>query len=275
MHISLKGIVAAAALALTACGNVSHNVGKDGGSAGELVWPTPESATPMHKGGTFPQLDALRAVHAGMNKQQIAKLIGYPHFEEGVWGVREWNYVFNFRDADSDQVTVCQFKILFDEQKLAGSFYWKPQDCSRYTKPSVPSEGGSKPTEQVMTLSADALFRFDHYARADITDDGRGQLDRLAEALIAEQDRIVRIHVIGYTDRIGGDAYNQTLSQRRADTVTAYLVEQHIPSDVIDAEGRGKLDPVVQCPDDESRNTLIACLAPNRRVTVRVETRGH
>ena len=262
-------------LLLAGCGNVSQGVAKDGSGAQQLVWPAPEAVTPMHHGGTFPELAALRAVHAGMNKQQIAQLIGYPHFEEGIWAVREWNYVFNFRDADSDRVSVCQFKILFDHDKLARSFYWKPEDCARYMNPPAPTPGPvSTATEQVTTLSADALFKFDRYSRADITDGGRAQLDHLAEALLAEQDHLVRIHVLGYTDRLGSDAYNQTLSQRRADTVASYLVEKHVPSDRIESDGRGKSDPVVQCPDDQSRTALIACLAPNRRVMVRVETRG-
>jgi OmpA-OmpF porin, OOP family len=276
MHISLKGMVAAVVLALvlSACGNVSHNVAKDGSSAGQLVWPAPGDVTPMHKGGTFPDPAAVRAVQPGLNKQQIAQLIGYPHFDEGVWGVREWNYVFNFRDPATQQVTVCEYKILFDEHKLARSFYWNPEDCSRFIKQVAPSDANPNPAEQVTTLSADALFRFDRYARADITDGGRGQLDRLAESLLAERDRITHVHVIGYTDRLGSDAYNQTLSQRRADTIAAYLVERHVPSDLIDAQGRGKADPVVQCPDGQSRSALIACLATNRRVLVRVETRG-
>ena len=262
-----------ACLLLVGCGNVSHGIAKDGSGAQQLVWPAPEDVTPMHRGGTFPEIAALRAIHAGMNKQQIAVLIGYPHFEEGIWDVREWNYLFNFHDADSDRVTVCQFKILFDEKKLARSFYWKPEDCSHYMMQPALAPVGSAP-EQVTTLSTDALFKFDRYSRADITDDGRAQLDHLAEALLAEQNRIVRIHVLGYTDRLGSDAYNQTLSQQRADTVTAYLIERHVPSDLIGAEGHGKSDPVVQCPDDKSRNTLIACLAPNRRVVVRVEMHG-
>lgn len=273
-----KAVMSTLAISLLTIGlvgcNVSHGIAKDGSGAQQLVWPSPQDVTPIHRGGTFPDPAAVRAVRAGMNKQQIAQLIAYPHFEEGVWGVREWNYVFNFRDADSDQVTVCQFKILFDGENLARSFYWKPEYCSRYINPPATVTPVSKTTEQVTTLSADALFKFDRYSRADITDGGRGQLDQLAEALLAEQSRIARIHVQGYTDRLGSDAYNQTLSQRRADTVAAYLIEKHVPSDLIDAEGHGNSDPVVQCPGDQSRNTLIACLAPNRRVLVRVEIRG-
>lgn len=261
------------ALGMSACGNVSRNVAKDGSNAQELVWPKTDDVTPMHRGGTFPELDHLRQLHAGLNKRQISQLIGWPHFEEGVWGVREWNYVFNFRDGDSDRVTVCQYKILFDQDKLARSFYWKPEDCARFVNPPPPPlPAPAAATKQETVLSADALFAFDRYALADITDGGRGQLDRLAEHLHAEQDRITHIDVVGYTDRLGSDDYNQTLSQRRAETVAKYLAAKGVSSDLIHAEGRGEAEPVVQC-SDQARSTLIACLAPNRRVVVRVDTR--
>lgn len=266
-------IAALLAIGLSACGNVSRDVAKDGSNARELVWPKPDDVTPMHHGGTFPELAALRQMHADLNKQQIANLIGYPHFEEGVWGVREWNYVFNFRDGPSDRVTVCQFKILFDENKLARSFYWKPEECSRYMAASEPHAVETKATKQDIMLSADALFVFNRSSMADITDGGRAQLDHLVGELLAEQDRITHIQVLGYTDRLGSDAYNQLLSEQRAETVATYLSTHGVPSILIVAEGRGKFESVVSCPDKE-RHALIACLAPNRRVVVRVEARG-
>jgi len=266
-------IAALLAIGLSACGNISRDVAKDGSNARELVWPKPDGVTPMHHGGTFPELAALRQMHADLNKQQIANLIGYPHFEEGVWGVREWNYVFNFRDAPSDRVTVCQFKILFDENKLARSFYWKPEECSRYMAASEPHAVETKATKQDIMLSADALFVFNRSSMADITDGGRAQLDHLVGELLAEQDRITHIQVLGYTDRLGSDAYNQLLSEQRAETVATYLSTHGVPSILIVAEGRGKSESVVSCPDKE-RHALIACLAPNRRVVVRVEARG-
>ena len=270
--LALVALLACMSL-LAGCGNVSRNVAKDGTGAQELVWPKPDDVTPMHRGGTFPELDHLRQVHAGLNKQQIAQLIGYPHFEEGVWGVREWNYVFNFRDADSGQVTVCQFKVLFDHDKLARSFYWKPEDCARYMNPPPPPVAATeaKAQKQETTLSTDALFAFDRYSLKDITDGGRAQLDALASHLLDEKDRIAHVDVVGYTDRLGSDAYNQVLSQRRAETVAQYLAGKGVPRDLIGAEGKGKAEPVVQCAD-QARSKLIACLAPNRRVVVRVDT---
>jgi outer membrane protein OmpA-like peptidoglycan-associated protein len=264
--------VAMLALQLSACGNVSRHVAEDGASAQQLVWPKPSEVTPMHRGGTFPALGALRQVHAGLNKQQISQLIGWPHFEEGVWGVREWNYVFNFRDGDTDQVTVCQFKILFDRDKLARSFYWQPEDCARYMHPPAPPAAVSKTSEQEITLSTDALFAFDRYSLEDITDGGRAQLDHLAARLLDQKERIVHIRVDGYTDRLGSDEYNRLLSQRRADTVAKYLAARGVPEGLLAAQGHGKADAVVQCAQ-QARGKLIACLAPNRRVVVRVDAR--
>src|SRR5581483_2403108 len=176
MKLSSTGKVvflALLAMGLSACGNVSRNVAKDGSNAQELVWPKTDDVTPMHRGGTFPELDHLRQLHAGLNKRQISQLIGWPHFEEGVWGVREWNYVFNFRDGDSDRVTVCQYKILFDQDKLARSFYWKPEDCARFVNPPPPAPAPvSKAQKQETTLATDALFAFDRYSLKDITDGG-------------------------------------------------------------------------------------------------------
>lgn len=272
MHMSWKQITLAVTvtLALTACGNVSHNVAKDGHSAGELVWPIPDSVTPMHKGGTFPNLSNLRHVRAGLNKQQVSDLIGYPHFSEGVWGVREWNYVFNFRRPDSDEITVCQYKVLFDEDKLARSFYWKPESCAAFLEEQKPAGLPKEETSQRFTLSADALFAFGKAELADTTPEGKEALANLVAALHERTDKVRSIHIAGYTDRLGSEAYNQQLSERRARAVMNALVKEGLPSTKIVADGLGERDPVKDCPDGP-RAQLVACLAPNRRVEIRVE----
>lgn len=254
-------------LGVSACGNVSRNVANDGHTASKLVWPAPEAATPMHKGGTFPNLANLRQLHAGLNKQQVSALIGYPHFSEGVWSVREWNYLFNFRKAGTDEVTVCQYKVLFDENKLAQSFYWKPESCAALLEQSPPIASASPaPVEEKRVLSADAVFGFDKGSVADISPEGRDELDKLAGELRGSD---AKIHIAGYTDRLGAAAHNQSLSQHRADAVRDYLASRGIPANRMTSEGRGEADPVKDCPNG-SRAQLIACLAPNRRVEVTV-----
>lgn len=270
MGISLRkcAVLTAALLAagaLAGCGSLSHGITKDGTHAQQLVWPKPSDTIALHRGGTFPNLDNLRQVQAGLGKDQIIALIGPPHFNEGFAGVREWNYVFNFRGADGN-VTQCEYKILFDDNKIARSFYWNPESCADFLNPPAKAA----PQVERFTLSTDALFAFDKYALSDIKPNGREELDALAQKLTAPDAKAEHIHVIGYTDRLGSADYNQTLSERRAATVRDYLAGKGVASDHIDAEGRGEADPVKIC-DDKSRAKLIACLAPNRRVVVEAE----
>lgn len=112
------------------------------------------------------------------------------------------------------------------------------------------------------TLSSTELFTFDS---SDLRMP-QPKLDEIVAAL--KRDMTVNNVVItGYTDRIGSDAYNLKLSQRRADSVKTYLVSQGIDASRLSTVGKGKADPVVQCTD-KSRPALIKCLEPNRRVEI-------
>ena len=76
----------------------------------------------------------------------------------------------------------------------------------------------------------------------------------------------------GHTDRIGTDAYNQKLSERRADAVRDYLVSKGVPKAKIEALGLGEKQPVTgtSC-NQKNQKELIACLQPDRRVEVEVK----
>ena len=104
--------------------------------------------------------------------------------------------------------------------------------------------------------------------------EGKAALDNLVSRLAG-----VNVEVIlstGYTDRIGKDAYNQKLSLRRANAVKQYLVSKGVASNLIQTEGKGEADPVVNCPDPSKKGqiknfrALVQCLAPNRRAVVEV-----
>ncbi len=117
--------------------------------------------------------------------------------------------------------------------------------------------------------SADALFDFD---KAEVKPTGQQALDRFAADLKGSDYDIIT--VTGHTDRIGTDAYNMELSERRADVVKAYLVGSlAIPSAKITARGVGGSDPVTkpdECNNYKETRHLIACLGPDRRVEVEV-----
>ena len=81
------------------------------------------------------------------------------------------------------------------------------------------------------------------------------------------------IKIVGYTDRIGSDVYNNHLSRLRAESVRNYLVTRGVDSRKMSVEGRGKADSITGslCQGDRRTPALIACLQPDRRVEVQVD----
>jgi len=112
--------------------------------------------------------------------------------------------------------------------------------------------------DDTLRLTVDSEVSFD-FARADIKDAFRPSLDKLA-ALIVKYDRTV-VHVVGHTDSIGSDEYNQGLSERRAERVGAYLASYGVPRERLRTEGRGEREPRASNASEAGRQL-------NRRVEI-------
>jgi outer membrane protein OmpA-like peptidoglycan-associated protein len=134
----------------------------------------------------------------------------------------------------------------------------------------VLKELGAKVTEREIRieLSADVLFDFD---KSDLRPEAFVSLGKVAEVLRASPDAPVSIE--GHTDGKGTDAYNQPLSERRAQAVKAWLVEHGGASGAkLTAKGWGKTRPLARnarpdgSDDPEGRKK-------NRRVEITVRTR--
>jgi outer membrane protein OmpA-like peptidoglycan-associated protein len=95
--------------------------------------------------------------------------------------------------------------------------------------------------------------------RADLKPGAMFNLNKLVNFLGKNPDRRAAIH--GYTDGVGSEGYNQGLSERRANSVMAYLAARGIDSTRLSASGMGRSDPVA---GDESG----AGRQQNRRVEV-------
>ncbi len=91
-----------------------------------------------------------------------------------------------------------------------------------------------------------------------LTPTSESVLDRLAKALKGRPD-VKRITVTGHTDSVGSAAYNQRLSERRAEAVVDYLAQQGIDRGMLQAVGKGEAEPVASNATAEGR-------AQNRRV---------
>lgn len=120
-----------------------------------------------------------------------------------------------------------------------------------------------------VSFSAESLFDFD---KSTVKPAGRQALDKLAGDL--RGIRYDTIQVTGHTDRLGGREYNQRLSTRRAEAVSAYLVQSGgVPAARISAKGVNGANPVTRaddCKGSKPTAALIACLQPDRRVEVEV-----
>ena len=120
-----------------------------------------------------------------------------------------------------------------------------------------------------VTVEADPLFDFDQYS---IGADARRKLDELIQQL--KGIPYGEVITLGYADPIGTEAYNQKLSERRAASVTRYLVSNGIPADKIRVDARGETEEFATYKDckRQGKQKLIDCLQPDRRVEVTVTT---
>jgi OOP family OmpA-OmpF porin len=137
----------------------------------------------------------------------------------------------------------------------------------------VPVAGPEKAAFAPITLQAETLFDFD---KSVIHADGKKQLDNEVVGKMKEYPQVEVVLVTGHTDRIGSDAYNQKLSQRRAAAVKAYLVSQGVEAKRIETAAKGESEPVVSCDNVKGKvsgknKKLVECLQPNRRVMVEVK----
>ena len=137
-----------------------------------------------------------------------------------------------------------------------------------FTTPEKPLPMIAKPVPQLITLSADGLFAFGKSGLADMRPKGRDDLAALVSEL-KNVSSLTSIDIVGHTDRIGSAASNMLLSERRAEAIKAYLVQNGIDSSIIHIQGMGLTQPVVQCEGKKSTK-VIDCLQINRRVEIKV-----
>lgn len=137
-----------------------------------------------------------------------------------------------------------------------------PNGCP-YTEDSTPPvvmEAPAVVDDEVIILNdlGDVLFEFDS---AVLTGNAEQVLDQVAQRLGGSS--LVSVEVIGHTDSRGSDAYNQKLSQKRAQSVVKYLGSHGLDKSKLHASGKGESQPIADNSSDSGR-------AQNRRVELHV-----
>jgi outer membrane protein OmpA-like peptidoglycan-associated protein len=103
---------------------------------------------------------------------------------------------------------------------------------------------------------SDVLFAT---AQFNLKPEAREKLAKVSGILLSYPGLAVQVE--GYTDNVGGDEYNLTLSQQRGDAVRDYLISQGVGAANITATGYGKTNPIAD-------NATAAGRAQNRRVNL-------
>jgi outer membrane protein OmpA-like peptidoglycan-associated protein len=136
------------------------------------------------------------------------------------------------------------------------------QQHSRDLETALADLQGKQTDRGVVITLGDVLFAT---GRADLKSGSRHTLDKLVTFLQAYPKRNVQIE--GFTDSVGGDDYNQVLSERRADSVRNALTGMGIAGDRIVTKGHGKSSPVAD-------NDTATGRQQNRRVEVLILDEG-
>lgn len=123
----------------------------------------------------------------------------------------------------------------------------------------------TKRTSDQTAISVDTDVLFD-YGNADLTPKAQGTLQKVAAQLSAKGSG--QVSVVGYTDSSGSDSFNQTLSEKRAQSVQRALQKLvHKDGLTFTSSGKGENDPIADNTTADGRRL-------NRRVTVTFKTGG-
>jgi OmpA-OmpF porin, OOP family len=227
----------------------------------------PANQTPLVNNATKLRED-LWAAAEGLKKQSgfkcAEKLVacaevelvhaGNEHSQQG------WRHAKPYVQIAEDQLSEAQAALKTCE----------PPAASIPTAPTPVLVPAARSVEKV-TLNASALFRFNKRRQSDLLPEGKAELDDLANKINSVYASVEHIELVGFTDRLGSERYNDKLSLDRANTVKAYLESRGIKAQITTA-GRGKASPVVTSCGVSNKPTkrLTSCLQPNRRVEVTI-----
>lgn len=116
-------------------------------------------------------------------------------------------------------------------------------------------------------LQSDLLFDFD---KSTLKPEGHDAINQLITDVVENYELINIVTVSGHTDRFGSEQYNIDLSQRRAETVRAELINRGFEPRDIAVRAFGESMPITDGCHNMDREAAKKCLAPDRRVEIEI-----
>lgn len=122
--------------------------------------------------------------------------------------------------------------------------------------------------EEGIAVSFDSGLLFD-FDSSELRPEAKENLQQLAE--IMGEDDNTELLIVGHTDSVGGEQYNQSLSERRADSAADYIISQGIGAIRINTEGRGESEPIAdngtEAGQQENRRVEVAIYASDEYIS--------
>ena len=138
----------------------------------------------------------------------------------------------------------------------------KPAPVVAQAEPAPAPAPAPEPAPEMQSVRVELDVKFD-FDRDTIRPEFRQDIQSLAEFMRTYPS--VTTTVEGHTDSTGPEAYNQNLSERRANSVRQALIDEGVDSSRVNAVGHGEARPIADNASDDGR-------AMNRRVEAEVET---
>lgn len=227
---------------------------------GNLPWDTPAlRAAPRVRADLWQQAEALRSSTRLCASDDVQRLAAFCEVQLAWSGYEAtrggWKH------------TAPYIRIAED---LCAEAQWVPPPL--VPDPSPVSQVVQKPpVPQKLVLSAQALFRHDKSALADMFPAGLQAVHALAQQL-RTLGGLQHLVVTGHADSTGTPDYNQRLALARADTVRNLLVMRGVDASKLEVRSLGDTQPVVtECPRAVGAagwRAYTECLQPNRRVEI-------
>jgi OOP family OmpA-OmpF porin len=139
----------------------------------------------------------------------------------------------------------------------------------------APAPVAQKPAPIIEQIHREETVVYFDFDKSSLTQQSQEKLARLATQLKGANE-VVQADIVGYADPIGSTAYNQRLSQSRAQAVGQYLNAQGFTStNAPRVEGLGETDAFARCEGIKQRAKLIDCFWKNRQVQVKLSYKAN
>lgn len=128
-----------------------------------------------------------------------------------------------------------------------------PSECG-----DVNEAAAAEPAEDAAPFDLRVNFRLNS---SELTPEAKAKLDAFAQAMMDRRLRRAYFNIEGHTDARGGDAFNQTLSERRAAAVVDYLALKGVDASRLIARGYGESRPLADDPFADINRRVEASIA--------------